>query len=165
MDPGAAVTDRQDDPWAEPSPDTEPVAPWTAEQVRALELRQAPLSPWSVVRVQVLVGALLALAWWLLGAEPALQLRSSLWGAAAVVLPHALMAWGLRHRVAQPAAALLSFLWWELMKLALAIAILVVAVWAVPDLSWPALLVALIGCLKVNVWALWWFARPGRTTN
>lgn len=159
------MTPRQDDPWADSTPDSEPVATWTAEQVRALEQRDPALSPWLVVKVQALVGGLLALAWWLFGAEPVLQVRSTLWGAAAVVLPHALMAWGLRRRAAQPAEALLGFLWWELLKVALAIAILVAAVWAVPGLSWPALLVALIGCLKVHVWALWWLARPGRTTN
>lgn len=159
------MTDRQDDPWAESKPDAEAVTPWTAEQVLALEAREPTLSPWVVVKIQACVGGLLALAWWLLGTEPALQVRSSLWGAAAVVLPHGLMAWGLRRRAAQPAAALLGFLWWELLKVALVIAILVAAIWAVPGLSWPALLVALIGCLKVHVWALWWFARPGRTTN
>jgi ATP synthase protein I len=163
----AAVTPRQDDPWADSTPDSdhEPVTPWTAAQVRALEQRQPSLSPWAVVKVQALVGGLLALAWWLFGTEPALQVRSTVWGAAAVVLPHALMAWGLRRRAAQAAEALLAFLWWELVKVALAIAILVAAVWAVPGLSWPALLVALIGCLKVHVWALWWFARSDRTTN
>lgn len=105
------------------------------------------------------------LAWWLLGTEPASQVRATLWGAAAVVLPHALMAWGLRHRTADAAAALLGFLGWELLKVALSVAILVAAVWAVRDLSWPALLVALIACLKVHVWALWWLTRPSRTTN
>lgn len=161
------MTLRQDDPWVDSKPgaDEEPVTPWTAAQVRALEQRQPSMSPWLVVKVQALVGGLLALAWWLFGAEPVSQVRSTLWGAAAVVLPHALMAWGLRRRAAQPAQALLAFLWWELVKVALALAILVAAVWAVSDLSWPALLVALIGCLKVHVWALWWFARPGRTTN
>ena len=71
------MTNRQDDPWAESKPDAEPVAPWTAEQVLALEARQPTLSPWVVVKVQACVGGLLALAWWLLGTEPALQVRST----------------------------------------------------------------------------------------
>lgn len=161
----AAVTPRQDDPWADSIPDSESVTPWTSEQVRALEQRQPSLSPWAVVKVQALVGGLLALAWWVFGSEPVPQVRSSLWGAAAVVLPHAVMAWGLRRRAAQPAAAFLSFLLWELVKVGLALAILVAAVWLVDGLSWPALLVALIGCLKVHLWALWVFARPGQETN
>ena len=75
------------------------------------------------------------------------------------------MAWGLRRRAAIAAQALLQFLVWELVKVGLALATLVAAVWLVRDLSWPALLVALIACLKVHVWALWMFARPGQRTN
>jgi ATP synthase protein I len=130
-----------------------------------MERRDPSLSPWRVVQVQVLVGGFLALAWWLLGSEPALQVRSTLWGAAAVVLPHAVMVWGLRRRAVVAAQALLQFLVWELVKVGLALAILVAAVWLMRDLSWPALLVALIACLKVHVWALWIIARPGRATN
>lgn len=153
------------DPWADSTPASEPVTPWTAEQVQALEQRQPSLTPWAVVRVQLLVGGFLVLAWWLFGTEPALQVRSTLWGAAAVVLPHALMAWGLRHRAAQPGEAYLRFLLWELLKVGLALAILVAAVWLVRPLSWAALLLALVACLKVHVWALWMFARPGQETN
>lgn len=154
-----------DDPWAQSEPDSVPGTPWTAEQVQALEMREPSLSAWRVVQVQALVGGLLALAWGLLGTEPASQVRSTLWGAAAVVLPHALMAWGLRRRAAIAAQALLQFLVWELVKVGLALATLVAAVWLVRDLSWPALLVALIACLKVHVWALWMFARSGQRTN
>lgn len=153
------------DPWADSQPDSLPATPWTAEQVRALEARQPPLSPWVVVRIQALVAGLLVLAWGVFGTEPASQVRSTLWGAAAVVLPHGVMAWGLRHRAASAAEALLGFFFWEAVKVGLALAILVAAVWLVRDLSWPALLVALILCLKVHVWALWVIARPDRTTN
>jgi ATP synthase protein I len=75
------------------------------------------------------------------------------------------MVWGLRRRAVVAAQALLQFLVWELVKVGLALAILVAAVWLMRDLSWPALLVALIACLKVHVWALWIIARPGRATN
>lgn len=156
---------RPDDPWGQAEADSEPGTPWTAEQVQALEMRDPSLSPWRVVQVQALVGGLLALAWGLFGTEPASQVRSTLWGAAAVVLPHAVMVWGLRHRAAIAAQALLQFLVWELVKVGLALATLVAAVWLVRDLSWPALLVALIACLKVHVWALWMFARSGQRTN
>ncbi len=159
-------SERPADTWADSGLPSEPVTPWTAEQVRALEARQPPLSPWRVVQVQVLVTVLLALAWWLLGTEPARQVRSTLWGAAAVVLPHALMAWGLRRPAVLPAQALLRFLVWELVKVGLALVILVVAAvgWS-QDLSWPALLVALVLGLKVHVWALWMFARPTQPTT
>jgi ATP synthase protein I len=152
-------------PWEDDAPDSVPPPPWSAQQVQALVARDRPLSPWRVVLIQAAVGGLLVLAWWLFGAAPAQQVRATLWGAAAVVLPHALMAWGLRHQTVGPQAALLSFLVWELVKIACSIAILVAAVWVVRDLSWPALLVALIACLKVHVWALWMLARPGQRTN
>ncbi len=47
-------------------------------------------------------------------------------------------------------AALLSLMFWELIKILLTIAILVAVVKQVDDLSWLALLLTMIGCLKVN---------------
>ncbi|MBH9551619.1 ATP synthase subunit I [Inhella gelatinilytica] len=143
------------DPWSEEEAQSQPVAPWTREQVQALESRQPGLSPWRVVMVQALVGAVLSGLWALLGSAPRPQAVSAMWGAAAVVLPSALMAWGLRRRGVQPTAALLAFAVWELVKVLLTVAILVAAVKTLPALSWPALLVSLIGCLKVHVWGLW----------
>jgi len=151
--------------WDDEAPDSEPVPPWTAQQVQALLAREKPLSPWRVVAFQAVVGGLLALVWWLFGTAPAQQVRSTVWGAAAVVLPHAVMAWGLRRPVAQAQAAFLSFLVWELIKVGLAVAILVAAAWLVRDLSWPALLVALIACLKVHLGAWWWLSRAVHKTN
>lgn len=152
-------------PWDDEAPDSVPVLPWTAQQVQSLVAREKPLSPWRVVVLQAVVGGLLALVWWLFGTAPAQQVRSTVWGAAAVVLPHALMAWGLRRPVAQAQAALLSFLLWELIKVGLAVVILVAAAWLVRDLSWPALLVALIACLKVHLGAWWWLSRAVQRTN
>lgn len=151
---------REDD-----APDSVPVPPWTAQQVQALLVREKPFSPWRVVGLQAVVGGLLVLVWWLFGSAPAQQVRSTVWGAAAVVLPHALMAWGLRRRAVQAQAALLSFLVWELIKVGLAVAILAAAAWLVRDLSWPALLVALIACLKVHLGAWWWLSRAVQETN
>ena len=56
-------------------------------------------------------------------------------------------------------AAAMGFMFWEMLKLALAVAMLLAAVRVVPDLSWPALLVALIVCVKVNWLALLWRRR------
>lgn len=152
------------DKWGDEAPDSVPAPPWTAQQVQALVARDKPLSPWRVVAFQTVVGGLLALVWWLFGSAPAQQVRSTVWGAAAVVLPHAVMAWGLRRRAAQAQAAFLSFLVWELIKVGLAVVILVAAAWLVRDLSWPALLVALIACLKVHLGAWWWLSRVVQRT-
>lgn len=134
--------------------DEPPATPWTREQVQALQASQPPLSVWAVVGVQALVGALVVLAWWVLGNAPGLQARSALWGAVAVVLPHAVMAWGLRRQAAEPNAALLGFLVWEVIKVGLVVAILLAVAKLEPHLSWPALLVALIACLKVHLGVL-----------
>jgi ATP synthase protein I len=148
------------EPWDAATENEEPpVTPWTREQVQALEAGQPPVSMWTVVGVQALVGALVVLAWWVLGNAPFAQAKSAAWGAAAVVLPHAVMAWGLRRSAAGANAAWLGFLMWELVKVGLVVAILLVAAKSVPDLSWPALLVALIGCLKVHLGALLFGAR------
>jgi len=153
------------DKWDDEAPDSVPVPPWTAQQVQALVARERSLSPWALVVVQAAVGSLLMLVWWLFGTAPAQQVRATVWGAAAVVLPHALMAWGLRRQAAQAQAALLSFLVWELVKVGCAVAILVAAAWLVRDLSWPALLVAVVACLKVHLGAWWWLSRPVHGTN
>ncbi|NCT82779.1 MAG: ATP synthase subunit I [Comamonadaceae bacterium] len=153
------------DDWGDEAPDSVPAPPWTAQQVQALVARDRPLSLWRVVALQAAVGGLLALVWWLFGSAPAQQVRSTVWGAAAVVLPHAVMAWGLRRPAVQAQAAFLSFLLWELIKVGLAVVILVAAVWLERDQSWPALLVALIACLKVHLGAWWWLSRAGQRTN
>lgn len=91
---------------------------------------------------------------------------SSLWGAATVVLPSALLARGMTRGVRHPVAAVAGFMFWEMLKIGVAIAMLAIASKVVRDLSWPALLGTLFVCIKVN-----WIAllgrggRPGRPAN
>ena len=56
-------------------------------------------------------------------------------------------------------AAAFSFMLWEAVKVGLAVAMLVAATKVVPGLSWPALLVAMLVCMKVNWLALLWQGR------
>ena len=51
------------------------------------------------------------------------------------------------------------FMFWEMVKIGVAVAMLLAAPRVVPDLSWPALLVAMIVCMKVNWLALLWRGR------
>ena len=46
------------------------------------------------------------------------------------------------------------------MKLGVAVVMLAAAARVVQGLSWPALLVAMIVCVKVNWWALLWRRAP-----
>ncbi|WP_271007287.1 ATP synthase subunit I [Paucibacter sp. B51] len=134
----------------------------TREEAQALVAQHPPLSPWRVVGAQAVIGVLLTVLWglgaWLVG-DSSLggmeKARSALCGVAAVVLPNALMAWGMTGLFRGiPGAAVLGFMFWELIKIMLAVAILAAAAKWMPGLYWPALLVGLIGCLKVNWVAL-----------
>lgn len=93
---------------------------------------------------------------------------SLLYGAAAVVLPTGLMAWGLTKgalskRVAGVAqASLAGFFVWEGAKLLLAIALLALAPRLVPDLSWLALVAGLVVVLKAYWVELWFRARRSK---
>jgi ATP synthase protein I len=136
--------------------------PLTREEAQALRAKNPPVSPWRVVAVQAAAGVLLVALWWLFTLESG-KARSALFGAIAVVVPNALMAWGTARRpVTNAGAALLSLMFWESIKILLAIAILVAVVKQVSDLSWPAMLLTMIGCLKVN-WLV--LLRRGRTKN
>ena len=130
--------------------ETEELKPLNAEQARQLRLRQPSVSPWVVVAGQVLVGLLAATlaAWWSGRAAVGWSLG---WGAAAVALPAAVFARGLTGRLAStgPVAAALGFGIWEMVKLALTLAMLLAAPRLVPELSWPALLVGLVLAMKV----------------
>jgi len=141
--------------------------PLTAEQARELSRTQSSWSPWMVVALQGVVGLLVALgAWALTGRVPVGW--SAGYGALAVVIPAALFARGLMRRVplADPRAramgAAFGFLVWEMIKIALTVAMLVAAPKLVVDLSWPALLVGLVLTMKVYWVGL--MLRPKRGT-
>jgi ATP synthase protein I len=134
--------------------------PLTREQAQALREREPPLSPWRIVGVQAVVGVLAALLAALVGEGPAAG-WSALYGAAAVVLPGALLARGMSSRLLGESAQgrAVSFVLWQTAKIGLAVSMLAMAPWLVRPLSWPALLVGLVLCLKVYWVALLWRAR------
>ncbi len=133
--------------------DEAPFKALSPEEAEALRARLPTLTPWHVVWAQAAVGVLCALLTWGITQRSAAA-WSAAYGALTVVLPGALMAHGMSRRAGSPTAAVTSFLFWELMKMALAIAMLVaVAKWA-PSLSWPALLVAMVVCMKLGWLAL-----------
>ena len=133
---------------------------WSKEEAEALRRRYPPLSPWRVVAAQAVVGLVCsALVWALTQRSGAAW--SALYGAAAVVLPSALLARGMTRDLAgNPGAAMFGFMFWEMVKIGVAVAMLVAASRVVQGLSWPALLVAMIVCAKVNWLALLWRRKP-----
>ena len=167
-----AVTHQLGDPhdhgktseWTEPVEDP-PFKPLTSEEARALRAKHPPTSPWRVVAAQAVVGLVCAAIAWTITNRGGTA-WSALYGAAATVLPSALMARGMTRRTStNPGAAVFGFMFWEMVKIAVAAAMLVAAPRVVPDLSWPALLVTMIVCVKVNWLALLWQRRPVGETN
>lgn len=152
------------DAWADESVAQDPpVRVWTREEVQALRAVQPPLSPWRVLMVQAVAGLLVALLCALVSRRPGVA-GSALYGAAAIVLPGLLLARGMTPSPGvRPAVVMLRFMLWELVKIVVAVAMLVMAPRFVPGLSWPALLAGLIVSAKATWLVLLWRGRSART--
>lgn len=144
------------DDWEDGSqePEFKPLSREEAQQWRA---SQPEMSIWRLVGVQILVGlAASVLAWLFTQRMPVVW--SVLYGSAAVVVPSALMAWGLtssalsRLLAGFAQAAFAGFLLWEGVKILLAVAMMWLAPSVVQGLSWLGLLAGLVLTLKV-----YWF--------
>ncbi len=134
--------------------------PLAREEAQQWRVGQPRLSLWRLVGVQLLVGLSAgALAWLFTQSSPVAW--SVLYGAAAVVLPSALMAYGLtssalsRLLAGYAQAAFAGFLLWEGIKVLLVVAMLWSAPWIVPELNWLGLLVGLVLVLKVYWFGFW----------
>jgi len=134
--------------------------PLTREEAESLRRKDPPISPWRVVLVQALVGAGVALLAALITGLPSVGF-SALYGGATVVVPGALMARGMTSRFSSmsPGSSAVSFMLWEMVKIAVSIAMLMLAPKLVQPLSWPALLVGLVVGMKVYWLALLWRGR------
>ncbi|MEP6874732.1 MAG: ATP synthase subunit I [Burkholderiales bacterium] len=136
---------------------------WTREEAQAWRRVNPPLSPWRVVAVQAVAGLVCCAAVWAF-TQRSEAAWSALYGAAAVVLPSALLARGMTRDLSNmPGAAghaVFRFMFWEMVKIGAAVAMLLAAPRVVPGLSWPALLVAMVVCMKMNWWALLWRRKP-----
>ena len=132
----------------------------TREEAAVLRAREPSVSPWRVIAVQAAVGVLAALIGWLVTGQ-LVVMWSMLYGAATVVVPGALMARGMTSRLSSmaPGASAVSFMLWEMVKIAVSVVMLGIAGQIVQPLSWPALLVGLVVCIKVYWVALLWRRR------
>ncbi|WP_372724064.1 ATP synthase subunit I [Immundisolibacter sp.] len=149
--------------WADADDPEQGGPPWrvlTATEAQALRIAQPALSPWWVVRVQGLVGLLVALGAAAIMGRMAV-LWSALYGAAAIVLPAAVMARGLGRRLPPgvPTLGVARLMVWEAVKVGLTVAMLAFAPRVITPLSWPALLLAVVVCLNVYWVALLWRGR------
>ena len=142
-------------PLPEEPEEASPVQPLGAEEVRRVREQNPPLSPWRVVAGQAGVGLVAALLAWVFTGKQNLGWSVG-YGALAVLLPAAVFARGLTGRFSSVNAgtAAAGFLVWEMVKVALTLAMLLVAPRLVAGLSWPALLVGLVLTMKVYWLAL-----------
>jgi ATP synthase protein I len=148
-------------PLADDDAEESPPKPLSAEEARRVREQNPPVHPWWVVAGQAAVGVVAALLGWLVTGKQNVG-WSVAYGAFAVVIPAAVFARGLTGRFSSLNAgtAAVGFLLWEMVKIALTIALLVVAPRLVAGLSWPALLVGLILAMKVYWVALAFAPRP-----
>lgn len=141
-----------------PLPEMQDELPWrqlSAEEARRLRQANPSVSPWWVIAGQAVVGLAVALAAWGITGRQNVGWSAG-YGALAVLIPAAVFARGLTGRFSSlnAGAAAVGFMVWELVKIALTVAMLVVAPKWVPGLSWPALLVGLVVTMKVYWLAL-----------
>jgi ATP synthase protein I len=146
-------------------PQESPVRTLSAEEARRVREQNPPVSPWWVVAGQLAVGLVAALVAWALTGRQNVG-WSLAYGALAVALPAAVFARGLTGRISSINAgtAAVGFLLWEMVKIALTLAMLAMAPRLVAGLSWPALLVGLILAMKVY-WVALAFAPKPKTNN
>jgi ATP synthase protein I len=128
--------------------------PLSAEEAQQWRLRNPMVSPWRIVVWQLMAGASLALLTWLVSGRSEWAL-SILYGAMAVVVPASVMARALSRRTGAARAALISFFVWELVKIVLTVALLMIAPKLLPHLSWLALLAGFVVAMKVYWFAAW----------
>lgn len=148
-------------PLPEESEDAYPIQPLSAEEVRRVREQNPPVNPWWVVLGQAGVGLVSALLAWALTGKQNVG-WSVAYGALAVVIPAAVFARGLTGKFASLNAgtAAVGFLLWEMVKIALSLAMLALAPGLVAGLSWPALLIGLILAMKVYWVALAFAPKP-----
>lgn len=124
--------------------------PMTAQEVQVWRLRNPAASPWRVLLLQVGVGLLMAALTGLFSGQ--LHLAASVgWGALSVVVPGIVFVRALvrqLHRT-QPGSALGALMFWELVKVALTIALLLVAPKVIADLNWLAMVAGFVVTMKV----------------
>ncbi len=141
--------------------------PLSAEEAQAWRQSNPQASPWRVLLLQVGVGALMALLTGLVTGQLHLA-ASAAWGAVAVVIPAVVFVRALSRQMrrTQAGSALVGLFVWELVKIVLTVALLLVAPKVISDLSWFALVAGFVVTMKVYwlAMALGWMQRKSKPT-
>ena len=159
INPSAGHNDSYDD--VDQAQDDDVVKALSRSEAQAFREKNPLLPPSAVLMVQVGCGLVVAVLAWLLTSRANVG-WSALYGTAAVVVPGALFARGLnRVSLDSPGAAVAGFFVWEMVKIALTVAMLVAAPKLVVNLSWLAMLAGFVVTMKAY-WLALWLRRPPR---
>lgn len=146
--------------------------PLDAEQAQRWRAENPPQSPWTVVWVQAAVGVLAVALAAAIGSRFVIQ--SVAYGALAAWLPAALFVRVLARRLRPGAsaknaggagAALAALMVWEGIKVALTVALLVLAPRILVEVHWLALVAGFVVTIKAAWIALWWFSARQRRSG
>jgi ATP synthase protein I len=141
--------------------------PLSAEEAQTWRQHNPQVSPWRVLFLQTGVGALLALLTGLVTGQFHLA-ASVAWGAVAVVIPAVVFVRALSRQMrrTQSGSALVGLFVWELVKIILTVALLLVAPKVISELSWFALVAGFVVTMKVYwlAMALGWMQRKSKPT-
>ena len=140
-------------------PDFKPLTP---EQAAAWRQRNPVTSPWWVLAWQLLVGGVVAVLTGVVSGQFRLA-ASVAWGGVSVVVPGLVFARALARqmRLRQAGSALAGLFVWELVKIVLTVALLLVAPKVVAGLSWLALVAGFVVTMKVYWLAMAIKVAPG----
>lgn len=124
--------------------------------IQGLRKSASLLSPWRLIRWQLLVGAV-ATVFAYIGFDGVQAALSVAYGALAVILPASVFAWGLKRSegAKSPLLASLGFFVWEAVKVVLTVALLFAAPVLIVNLNWLALLAGFVVTMKVYWIAVW----------
>ena len=124
--------------------------------IQGLRKSASLLSPWRLIRWQMLVGVV-ATAFAYIGFDGVPAALSVAYGALAVILPASVFAWGLKRSegAKSPLLASLGFFAWEAVKVVLTVALLFAAPVLIVNLNWLALLAGFVVTMKVYWIAVW----------
>ncbi len=135
----------------------EPLSFDQAQQViQGLRKTASLLSPWRLIKWQLLVGLCVSVLAFVGFADKAIAL-SVAYGAIAVVLPASIFAWGLKRSegAKSPLLASAGFFVWEVVKVVLTVAIMFAAPALISKVNWLALLAGFVVTMKVYWVAIW----------
>jgi ATP synthase protein I len=130
------------------------------EEAAAVKANSKLLRPWHVVGWQIVVTLAAGLMALLITQELGVA-YSLVWGGLCVVVPSALFARGILSKATlmNAGTAIAGFFLWEMLKIALTLAMLFAATQVMrglgQELNWPALLAGLVLAMKAYLVAFW----------